>query len=282
MDTERTVGLIGIGLLGSALAERLSAGGYTVVGYDVQPGRGTAGSAAEVAAACRRVLLSLPNSKIAAAVLDGIEPHLRPGALIIDTTTGAPDDAARFAGRLKARGAGYVDATVGGSSEQMRRGEAIFICGAETAAFEECRDILACCSRQAFHVGPPGSGARMKLVTNLVLGLERAVLAEGLEYARASGIAPEVALEILKAGPAYSRPMDTKGQKMLTGDFTPQARLSQHLKDVRLILETGTCAGARLPLSELHRKLLEEVEAAGYGSADNSAIIKAFQKENER
>ena len=118
----------------------------------------------------------------------------------------------------------------------------------------------------------------MKLVLNLVLGLNRAVLAEGLEFARASGIDPAVALEILKSGPAYSRAMEAKGEKMLTGDFEPEARLSQHLKDVRLILAYGEKLGAKLPLSALHRELLEAAETAGFGGADNSAIIKAFQK----
>ena len=118
----------------------------------------------------------------------------------------------------------------------------------------------------------------MKLVLNLVLGLNRAVLAEGLEFARASGIDPWLALEILKASPAYSRAMDTKGARMLNEDFEPEARLSQHLKDVRLILASGERSGAQLPLSEAHRALLEIAESAGFGSLDNSAVIKALQR----
>ena len=117
----------------------------------------------------------------------------------------------------------------------------------------------------------------MKLVVNLVLGLNRAALAEGLAFARACGFNPADALKILAAGPAYSRAMDTKGRKMLEHDFTPQARLSQHLKDVRLILAAGASTGARLPLSEVHRRLLEQVERAGFGDADNSAILKAYE-----
>ena len=116
----------------------------------------------------------------------------------------------------------------------------------------------------------------MKLVVNLVLGLNRAVLAEGLALARSCGLDPSAALEILRAGPAASRVMDVKGAKMLSGDFTPQARLAQHLKDVHLILKMGQDCGARLPLSALHRDLLEGLAAQGYHDADNSAIIRAF------
>ena len=70
--------------------------------------------------------------------------------------------------------------------------------------------------------------------------------------------------------------METKGGKMIAEDFQPQARLSQHLKDVRLILDAGGRSGAQLPFSQLHREILERLEQAGYGDADNSAVIKAF------
>jgi len=198
---------------------------------------------------------------------------------VIDTTTGEPEEMAGFGARLAGRSIAYLDATIGSSSRQVREGEAILICGGDPAAFARCADLFALCCRKAFHVGPCGSGARMKLALNLVLGLNRAVLGEGLEYARACGIDPAEALEILKAGPAYSRAMDTKGRKMLTGDFEPEARLSQHLKDVRLILAAGERCGAKLPLTTVHRALLEQAEAAGYGASDNSAIIHVFRKD---
>jgi 2-hydroxy-3-oxopropionate reductase len=84
-------------------------------------------------------------------------------------------------------------------------------------------------------------------------------------------------LAILKAGAAYSAVMDAKGAKMLSGDFAPQARLSQHAKDVRLILEAARRGGIDLPLSRIHRELLERAEAAGLGDLDNSAILRAFE-----
>lgn len=280
------IGIVGVGLVGTAVAERLLASGYKVIGYDLRAEqlaglsrlRGeTAPSADEVFNACERVILSLPTSSVVADVLSRATPHLRPGMLILDTTTGSPDDAVACARMLGALGIEYVDATVGGSSRQVRTREAIFICGGTPAGFERCTDLLDPCGRTAYHVGPPGSGARMKLVMNLVLGLNRAVLAEGLEFARASGLDASTALQILKDSPAYSTAMDTKGLRMLNEDFQPEARLSQHLKDVCLILSTGARNGAYLPLSQVHRELLEAAEKAGFGSADNSAVIKAFQ-----
>ena len=123
---------------------------------------------------------------------------------------------------------------------------------------------------------PCGSGATAKLIVNLVLGLNRAVLAEGLSLARSCGVDLTQMLAILQSGAAYSRAMDTKGPKMLSGDFTPQARLDQHWKDVRLILELGRQQGATLPLSQVHHELLERASAMGFGASDNSAVIRAF------
>ena len=117
----------------------------------------------------------------------------------------------------------------------------------------------------------------MKLVVNLVLGLNRAVIAEGLCFAERFGVDPRKALEVLQASPAYSRVMDTKATKMLDGDFTLQARLAQHSKDIRLILNAGKQFGAKLPLSNLHEMLLNNLIQEGYGDLDNSAIVKAFQ-----
>ena len=136
------------------------------------------------------------------------------------------------------------------------------------------RDI----SDRFFYTGAAGSGTRMKLTLNIAIGLHRAVLAEAIEFARANGIEGERALEILKAGPGYSTAMDVKGSKMLAGDFTPDARLAQHLKDVRVILKTGQLVGAQLPLSSLHERLLSKGVELGYGGEDNSAIIKLFKR----
>ena len=287
----RELGVIGIGLVGSALCERFLAAGFRVIGFDLDDtrtshlqsiGGTTASSAIDVASSTRRTLLSLPNSDIVATVLAEIEPALQLGDVIIDTTTGMPKQAAGFGSCLAARGVRYIDATIGGSSRQVRAGEAIVMCGGDAAAFAGCQDIISLCGRKVFHLGPCGAGASMKLVLNLVLGLNRAVLAEGLSYAAACGIEPRAALEVLQAGPAHSRVMDIKGRKMLDHDFTAEARLSQHLKDVKLILASGDKAGARLPLSHVHSELLTELENAGFGAEDNSAIIRAFRRQEKQ
>lgn len=278
------LGLIGIGLLGVVLGERLIAGGFRVLGCDLDSVRrdafqrlgGTVAGTDEILRRCDSVLLSLPTHSEVAALILAHRASLRPGTVILDTTTGDPHTAEALARDLAARGVVYLDATISGSSAQVRAGSAIVMVGGERAAFDACADILSKLGCQAFHTGPAGSGAKMKLATNIVLGLNRAALAEGLAFARGVGLNAPQALAIMRAGPAYSRMMDGKGDKMLHGDFTPEARLSQHLKDVCLILEHGRAAGLPMTLSAAHREILEAAEAAGLGALDNSALIRVL------
>jgi 3-hydroxyisobutyrate dehydrogenase-like beta-hydroxyacid dehydrogenase len=280
------VGLIGLGLMGMALAERLRGGGLDLWGHDIDPGRQDllrqvggkpVSSAREVASACGRILLSLPDSDIVEAVLAEMDSYLVEGQIVIDTSTGDPDRAAATGRQLAERGVCYLDATISGSSQQVREGQAVVLAGGPAAAFEQCRDLFRLFARRWFHLGPCGRGSQMKLVSNLVLGLNRAALAEGLWLAKALGLDAEVVLTVLRESTAYSRIMDTKGEKMIRGDFEPQARLSQHHKDVRLMLEAAAHAGTDLPLTQAHARLLELAENAGYGARDNSAIIRAFE-----
>jgi len=271
-----TIGLIGVGLLGSALAARLTAAGYTVLGYDIVPERQRgATSSQQVADTCRTIFLSLPTSDVVKQVVSEI--HLTRGTTVIDTTTGDPDTMAAMGAKLAKEGVDYLDATVLGSSRVVRSGAATVMAGGRREVFDAALPLFRTFATHSFYMGACGAGARMKLVANLALGLHRAVLAEALSFAAACEVSPAAALEVLKAGAAYSRVMDDKGEKMLHHDFSVEARLSQHLKDVRLILGMAAEHKARTPLSEVHRQLLERLEAAGYGNVDNSAIIMAYE-----
>ena len=285
-ETVPPIGLIGLGLMGGALATRLIAGGFPVLGCDIdaarrdslvaQGGIAVAG-ADEVLRRCDRVILSLPSHNEVGQVIASADGTLRSGQIIIDTTTGDPEPTAALSARLAARGVVYLDATISGNSAQLREGAAVVMVGGEAAAFAACRDIFARLGGESFHTGPSGSGAKMKLVTNVVLGLNRAALAEGLALGEAIGLDPQLTLRVMRRSPAYSRAMDVKGEKMIHSEFSPDARLSQHLKDVRLMLELGAQAGLPMPLSAAHRAVLEEAEAAGLGALDNSALIQVLR-----
>ncbi len=282
---KKRISVVGLGLMGTALTERLLDGGYEVYVFnrtrskaDPLIRRGARWSDNPLADA-DRVIVSLFTTETVREVLGKFQAALRPGKIVIDTTTGAPDETFSLYDELQYHGVEYLDAPISGSSEQTRCGQAVAIVGGDRETFDSCGDILACIVRDAIYVGPSGSGSKMKLVTNLVLGLNRAALAEGLVFAQQIGIDPQRALEVLIGSAAYSRQMDGKGAKMVKGDFTPQARLAQHCKDVDLILAAAKRAGVtKLPLTGTHRELLAAAESAGYADADNSAIIRAIEE----
>ena len=280
--TEPVVGLIGVGLVGSAIADRSAAAGKKVIGFDVEPIKTNqvvaCSTAEEVFQNANCVILSLPTSEIASEALAEVSPFITCDHLVIDTTTGSADAAARHERLCSDKGAAFVEGTVAGSSELLRKGDASLDVGADEMAFERARPFLEILSERLYFLGPVGAASRFKLVFNLSLGLQRAVLAETLHFGEAIGFPAQTILEILSQSPGQSGVMDTKGRKMVERDYEPpQARLSQHLKDVRLILETAAEAGIETPLSETHRQLLERAEQAGFGAVDNAAVREAFQ-----
>ena len=255
MDT-KNVGMIGLGLMGTALTERLLEAGYTVWVHNrtrekAEPlvARG-ARWADNPLSVCDRVLISLYTTDTVAEVLGQMDDGLRPGQILIDTTTGEPEQTVELGTRLAARGVHYLDAPISGSSEQTRRGEVTTIVGGPREAFDACRDLVDCFSVKTIYAGPCGAGAKMKLVSNLVLGLNRAALAEGLVFARAIGLDAGAALEVLMGSMAHSRIMDTKGRKMVEGDFRASAALAAsqgHPADPR----SGGCSRRR-PAADRH------------------------------
>ncbi len=282
--SQTRVGIIGLGLMGTAMTERLLQFGYVPRIWNRTAEKAAplialgAVSSDNPFAECDRVILSLYSSEVVESVLSERLHSLRPGQIIVDTTTSDPEHSLRISQTLASRGVSYLDAPISGSSEQTRRGEATVLVGGERHAWDACSDLWSVLGKNVFHVGGSGAAARMKLVTNLVLGLNRAALAEGLAFAETLGLNPVATLEVLQASAAYSRQMDTKGSKMIHQDFSVQARLTQHLRDVCLILQLAADKGLSLTLAQTHRELLERAEAMGLGQLDNSAIVQVMRQ----
>lgn len=282
----KAVGLIGAGLLGSALADRLIKKGFKVHGFDTnesqrdalrQSGGIACDSAAQVVQGCEEIFLCLPDSEAVHSFVRQFRDQFVPNQIVVDTTTGDPRQMVAVGRALADLGVSYLEATVAGSSAQVTAGVVALFLGGDAEVVERVSPLLAAITSKHFYLGPVGTASRFKLVHNLVLGLHRAVLAEGLMFAESLGFDQELTLEILKQTPAQSVAMETKGTRMVERDYGLQARLSQHLKDVRLIRSEAESVGARVPLSRIHESLLEQAEELGYGEADNSAVIEAFR-----
>jgi 3-hydroxyisobutyrate dehydrogenase-like beta-hydroxyacid dehydrogenase len=288
-----TVGLIGIGLMGTACAGRLLAAGFSVLGYDVdaakraglerQGGR-AAGTIREVAAACRKVVLAVFETRQVEDVIEGPQgllsslPAGAPAITAVCVSTCDPDRIAALAARLPADRLRYVEASISGSSDQAARGEGLGLIGGERGAIDDARDVLEAIVPRRRHIGPVGGGGRAKLAINLILGVNRAALAEGLVFAERLGLAPEEFLAVARESAAYSQVMDIKGGKMVKGEFAPQGFVAQSLKDFTLMGEQARRIGQRLPLAEVYQDLMQGCVAAGEGELDNSAIIKEIRR----
>jgi 3-hydroxyisobutyrate dehydrogenase-like beta-hydroxyacid dehydrogenase len=290
--SESPVGLIGLGLVGQAIAQRLREAGIATLGHDIRAEARAAFAAQGFAAAdtaralgerCETVVLAvfdtggvIDSVEGAAGLLSATAPRTQ---LLIDCSTGDPDKLQALAGRLAARGLGFVEAPLSGSSEQIAAGQATMLVGTDTSTLARAAPLLDCIAAKRVHVGGAGMGARAKLATNLVLGLNRAVLAEGMVFAERLGIAPAAFLELVLATPARSGAAEAKGRMMVEERFAPQSRIRQHLKDVDLMLAAAADQGQALPLSQTHAALMRAAIAAGDGELDNAAIVRQLRRE---
>jgi 3-hydroxyisobutyrate dehydrogenase-like beta-hydroxyacid dehydrogenase len=284
-----TVGIAGVGLVGIELARHLLARGFRVAGYDVDVARLTllesaggeaARSAADLAARTSRVVLALLDTHVTRRVVEGeggLMSAPRPPRYLIDTSTGDPDEVTALAARLAARGTRLIDATLSGSSGQIAARTAVVMVGAHPEDYRACADLLDAFGDRVFRLGVPGAGMKAKLASNVILGLNRLALAEGLALARSFGLDLGEFLGMAKVSPAYSVAMDVKGGRMIEGRYGgADSRVRQHLKDVDLILRYAHAAGQAMPLSEAHRALLSAAVAAGDGDLDNAAIFRQY------
>jgi 3-hydroxyisobutyrate dehydrogenase-like beta-hydroxyacid dehydrogenase len=264
------------------------AAGHRVLGYDIDgdaraqaaaTGVAVQESAADIARGTRLVLLSLLTSDNRRDLLWGpqsMAAALRPGTVILDTTTGRPEDIAEDSRRLAVMDIKLVDVCMSGSSQVMQEGRAIALIG-DSEKNADYGEAIGALSKAQYYFEKPGEGNRVKLIVNLVFGLNRLVLAEALGLAERAGFSLDTILEILKSGETHSVAMDTKGPKMISGIYEPAvARLGQHAKDVHLILDYARQLGASVPVTETHARIIDALVRQGLGDLDNAAIFKAY------
>jgi len=284
------VAVIGLGLMGEVYARRLLDARIPVIGYDIDPskrdrlaaiGGRSVDSIAELAKPARCIIIAVFNTD---EVEDVIEQHLLPALgegskkIVLCMSTCDPDKVSALAERVIPRGIHYLDVPVSGTSEQVRRGEGVALVGGDVAILAEVKPLLDILFARSFHVGKIGDGGRAKLAVNLILGLNRLALAEGLVFAERLGLDPAAFLEVARGSASYSQVMDTKGPKMVRGDFSPEGRARQTLKDVHLMLSQAMALGQRLNMLEVHEDVLQSCVRAGEADMDNSVVIREVRR----
>ena len=290
MSQATPVGVIGIGLMGMACARRMRAAGLNLLGYDLDAkkleafgklGGKPASSVAEIAGQCDKVVLAVFNTDQVEETIDALVAALPTGKaplIALCVSTCDPDRISRLVARIPADKVRYVESPVSGTSGQTEQGDALGLIGGDPAAAEEAKDVLDAICPRRHHLGAAGNGGRAKLAINLILGVNRAALAEGLVFAQKLGLDPGAFLKVARESAAQSQVMDVKGPKMVSGDYTPQGFITQTRKDFLLMLEQAKTRGQRLPLAETYVSIVNGCVAAGEGDLDNSAVIEEIRR----
>ena len=289
-DRHKPIGLIGLGLLGQALAHRLVGAGFGVAGYDIDAaktaalvklGGQPASSIADIAAHCAPIILAVfSTDQVEQVVERELLPALGDGSqrVVLCASTCDPDRIAALGARVSARGLRLLETPISGSSGQVARGEGVGLIGGDPQTVTELEPVLRALFPTYFHIGKVGDGGRAKLAVNLILGLNRLALAEGLTFAERLGLDPAAFLKVVRTSAAYSQVMDVKGAKMVTHDFAPEGRITQHLKDVHLMQEQAARIGQQLPALAVHADVLEACVRIGEGDLDNCGIIQEIRR----
>jgi len=286
------VGLIGIGLMGTALARRLLDAGYRVIGFDIAPARCDAlramggkpvESVAEVAARCQRTLIAVMTTTQVEEVVEGKDGLIEAGDAKISriamcTATCEPDRIEALAARAAARGFAFLDTPVSGTSQQVLRGDGYGLIAGNQAAAAAADDILGVIYPRRQFIGSAGTATKTKLAINHILGLNRVALAEGLVFAERLGLDLRAFLDVARKSAAYSQIMDVKGDKMVTGDFSPVSKVNQHHKDFNVILSEARRRGQQLPFASLLVEVLEACERHGDAERDNAITIEEIRR----
>jgi 3-hydroxyisobutyrate dehydrogenase-like beta-hydroxyacid dehydrogenase len=270
------------------LSERLIDSGVPLIGFDLEisrceklraSGGVVANSVRDLAGRSRTILLVVYSGKQVEALFGDLEEgagSARP--VVVCTTTCGPDEIARLARRAASAGIALVEAPISGTSAEVRDGTAMALVAGEAASIESVNTLLDILCPRRVHVGAIGNASHTKLAINLILQNNRAALAEGIVFAEALGLDGHAFLAATRESAAYSRVMETKGEKMLTRDFRPQSHISQTLKDAELILDEARRQNLHLPMTAIQAELLRAAIALEGPDSDSAAIIEAIRR----
>ena len=274
-----SVAVMGTGRMGAAMVARLLGAGHRVTVYNRTASRASATGAAvasvarEAAAAADIVICSLADDAAVEAVYGSLIEGLRPGAVVLETSTIHPDTVRALAPKVEARSATLLDAPVSGSVPVVQLGQLTFMVGGPSDALDRARPVLECLAAQVHHVGPVGAGATMKLAVNAVVHALNQAIAESLVLVEKSGIDRELAYDVLESSAVAAPFVRYKREAFLHPESTPVAfALSLVAKDLALIDSLAASAGARMDQLATNRRIVLEALSFGYAERDLSAL----------
>jgi L-threonate 2-dehydrogenase len=285
--TDRSVGIIGLGIMGGAIARNLIARGWTVVGFDTEPSRRSelersgvtiAADAAAVASRVATIMTSLPSAEAANAVATQIAGCGQSARTVIELSTLTIADKLQFKAILEPAGHIALDCPLSGTGAQAAVRDLVVYASGNSAAIASCRDLFADFAKQSADLGAYGNGSRMKFVANLLVAIHNVASAEAMMLAERAGLDLTQVIEMVAPGAGGSRMFQMRAPMMAKRSYEPATmRISTWKKDMAIIAEFASELGCETPLFTTTQPVYAQAMAMGLGDQDTAAVFEVLK-----
>lgn len=291
MRDNKTIGFIGLGVMGLPMASNLLKAGFNLVVFDIDAGRApllpspnrvkAVASPAEVASQVQIVVLMLPNSPHVEAVIngdDGLLKTMKAGAFIIDMSSISPVVTRKLGRQLAARGIDFIDAPVSGGQTGAVNGTLTIMVGGTKVLFDEAQPLFSALGKRIVLCGDVGIGQTVKVVNQLMSAVNLISMSEGFVLGVKAGADPVIMREVIVNGAGRCWALEDRMPVILDGNFEPGFTIDLHTKDIGLAVEMAEELKLPLYATKLVYELFKAAQTKGRGGKDNSAIISLYEE----
>jgi L-threonate 2-dehydrogenase len=281
------VGVVGVGIMGSAMASNLLRAGHRVTGFDIDASKTEAladlgllavPGPVDVAATSEIVIFSLPSVAALHSVTEELAGSVFPGLLALETGTLPLYDKEQARDRLKESGVELMDVPMSGTGLQAEAAKLVVFASGSRRGFERARPVFDAIGRSSHFLGEFGNGSKMKYIANLLVAVHNLATAEAHVLGIAAGMDPATVQRVMEDGVGSSKIFEIRGPMMVADQYPPAARLDIIAKDADLIADFARSVGAPTPLLEAALHVYEDASAAGLGDLDAAALCRYLEQ----
>jgi 3-hydroxyisobutyrate dehydrogenase/glyoxylate/succinic semialdehyde reductase len=284
----KTVGIVGLGIMGSAIAPNLVERGWHVIGFDIDPvrraelaraGVAIAGDVGEVARDAPIIMTSLPTPAAVMNVAQAIADARQPSRIVVELSTLSIADKLRFESLLKTAGHIALDCPLSGTGAQARMRDLVVYASGDSRAIAQCAGLFADFAKQSADLGAYGNGSRMKFVANHLVAIHNVATAEAMVLAERAGLDPKMVVDLVGPGAGGSRMFQMRAPMMVAGVYEPATmKVSTWKKDMAIIAEFADDVGCATPMFTLTQPVYTDAMAMGLGDQDTAAVFEVLKK----
>ena len=285
---DKTVGIVGLGIMGGAIARNLLERGWRVIGYDIdaarraelaQAGVTIAGDVGQVARDAPIIMTSLPSPAAVEEVAQAIAKSGQPPRIVVELSTLTLADKLHFEAILKKAGHIALDCPLSGTGAQAKNRDLVVYASGDSAAIARCAGLFSDFAKQSADLGKYGNGSRMKFVANHLVAIHNVATAEAMILAERAGLDPKMVLDMVGPGAGGSRMFQMRAPMMVERVYEPATmKVSIWKKDMAIIAEFADDVGCATPLFTLTQPIYAEAMAMGLGDQDTAAVFEVLKK----